>query len=59
MKKINVTLLLVLYYFLFPLNAYSQTFEEWKINFSNYAIKQGVSEKTLSLIIKDLDFCLK
>ena len=59
MKKINVTLLLVLYYFLFPLNAYSQTFEEWKISFSNYAIKQGVSEKTLSLIIKDLRFLPK
>ncbi len=59
MKKIKVTLFLILYYFIFPLNAYSQTFEEWKINFSNYAIKQGVSEKTLSLIIKDLRFLPK
>ena len=59
MKKIKVTLFLILYYFIFPLNAYSQTFEEWKINFSNYAIKQGISEKTLSLIIKDLRFLPK
>ncbi len=59
MKKINYIIFIIFYFILFPLTAYSETFEEWKINFSKYAVKQGVSDKTLSLIIKDLRFLPK
>ena len=59
MKKIKLFLLFVVCSCLLTFNAYSETFDEWKIKFSNYAISQGVSEKTLSLIIKDLKFLPK
>ena len=59
MKKIKLFLFFVVCSCLLTFNAYSETFDEWKIKFSNYAISQGVSEKTLSLIIKDLKFLPK
>ena len=59
MKKIKFILFFVLQIFLFPLSAYSETFDEWKIKFSKYATSQGVSEETLSLIIKNLKFLPK
>ena len=59
MKKIKPFLFFVVCSCLLTFNAYSETFDEWKIKFSNYAISQGVSEKTLSLIIKDLKFLPK
>ena len=37
----------------------NENFEEWKINFYKYAISQGVSKNTLSIIIKDLKFLPK
>ena len=37
MKKIKFKLLLILYFSLLPLSAYSETFDQWKINFSDYA----------------------
>ena len=59
MKKIKFKLLLILYFSLLPLSAYSETFDQWKINFSKYATKQGVSDETLSAIIKNLKFLPK
>ena len=59
MKKIKFKLLFILYFSLLPLTAYSETFDQWKINFQNMAIKQGVSDETLSLIIKNLKFLPK
>ncbi len=58
-KKNKFILLTIIFFFLKPLNAYSVTFEQWKINFSEYASSQGVSQDTLSLIIKDLKFLPK
>ena len=58
MKKIKI-LFLLLYFFIYPLNAYSESFNEWKVNFSKYAISKGVSSKTISLIIHDLRFLPK
>ena len=48
MKKINLLLFFVLGISLLPMNVYSKTFEEWKLNFSDYALKQGVSQETLN-----------
>ncbi len=59
MKKIKFKLLFILYFTLLPLTAYSENFDQWKINFKKYAIKQGVSDETLSLIIKNLKFLPK
>ena len=59
MKKIKFKLLFVLYFSLLPLSAYSETFDQWKINFTKYATKQGVSDETLSAIIKNLKFLPK
>ncbi len=59
MKKIKFVLYFVFLSSFFSLSAYSETFDEWKINFSKYAISQGVSEETLSLIIKNLRFLPK
>ncbi len=55
MKKIKL-ISLILFFFVFTLKAYSETFEQWKINFSKHAKSQGVSAETLSLIIDDLKF---
>ena len=59
MKKIKFKLLFILYFSLLPLSAYSETFDQWKINFTKYATKQGVSDETLSSIIKNLKFLPK
>ena len=59
MNKTKLLLFFVLSISLSPLNVYSKTFEEWKLNFSNYALKQGVSQETLNKIIKDLTFLPK
>ena len=56
MKKIKIILLFILCFFLFSFTANSETFDDWKINFSNYALKQGISKETVSLIINDLKF---
>ena len=37
----------------------NDSFDEWKISFSKYAISKGVTEKTLNLIIDDLKFLPK
>ena len=46
-KKLNYYL-----YYIFSvatiINLYSETFDQWKINFTKYAAKQGVSDETLS-----------
>ena len=59
MKKIKFILFVVIQFYIYPLSAYSESFDEWKFNFSKYAISQGVSEETLSLIIKNLKFLPK
>jgi len=59
MKKIKFILFVVIQIYIYPLSAYSESFDEWKFNFSKYAISQGVSEETLSLIIKNLKFLPK
>tara|TARA_Y100000590_G_scaffold379558_1_gene447262 strand:+ start:50 stop:1048 length:999 start_codon:yes stop_codon:yes gene_type:complete len=59
MKKNKFLTFFILYIFLFPLTAQAETFDEWKINFSKYATSQGVSNETLSLIIKNLRFLPK
>ena len=59
MKKNKLLLLILINYLLFPLTANSQTFDEWRINFSKYASSQGVSDKTLLLIIDNLKFLPK
>ncbi len=59
MKKTKFLIFFILYFFLFPLTAQAETFDEWKINFSKYAMSQGVSNETLSLIIKNLRFLPK
>ncbi len=58
MKKIKLKLIFILYFFLFPLPSFAETFEEWKTTFSQYASLQGVSKETLS-IIKNLKFLPK
>jgi len=59
MKKINYFIFFLIFFFFTATSSHSETFEEWKINFSKYAISQGVSEKTISLIINDLTFLPK
>tara|TARA_Y100000591_G_scaffold299068_1_gene291318 strand:- start:466 stop:1464 length:999 start_codon:yes stop_codon:yes gene_type:complete len=59
MKKNKLLLLILINFLLFPLSANSQTFDEWRINFSKYASSQGVSDKTLLLIIDNLKFLPK
>ena len=59
MKKIKLLLLILINYLLFPLTSNSQNFYEWRINFSKYASSQGVSDKTLLLIIDNLKFLPK
>tara|TARA_Y100000591_G_scaffold48397_1_gene36759 strand:+ start:40 stop:993 length:954 start_codon:yes stop_codon:yes gene_type:complete len=44
---------------MFPKTVYCETFDEWKIHFTEYAISQGVSNKTLSLVINDIQFLPK
>ena len=58
MKKIKLSTF-ILFFVLISINAYSESFDEWKIKFSNRAISEGVSEETLSLVIKDLKFLPK
>ena len=59
MKKIKFVIIIHLILLKFS-NVYANdSFEEWKINFSNYAISQGISKKTLSLVINDLNFLPK
>ena len=52
-------MIFILHFSFLPLTANSETFEEWKLNFSNYALKQGVSPETLTLVIEDLKFLPK
>ena len=59
MKKIKFILFFILYILIFPKTSYSETFDEWKVSFTKYAIMQGVSKKTLSLVINDLQFLPK
>ncbi len=59
MKKIKFILFFILYILLFPKTSYSETFDEWKASFAKYAFLQGVSQKTLSLVINDLKFLPK
>tara|TARA_B100000674_G_C37880038_1_gene933860 strand:- start:97 stop:1095 length:999 start_codon:yes stop_codon:yes gene_type:complete len=59
MKKNKLKIFFVLLFILFPFTANSETFEDWKVNFTKYAKSQGVSKETLSLIVKDLKFLPK
>tara|TARA_B100000029_G_scaffold513027_1_gene611318 strand:+ start:877 stop:1872 length:996 start_codon:yes stop_codon:yes gene_type:complete len=49
--RIIKLLLFLLIFFTLNSHSYSNDFEEWKLDFKNYAISQGVSSKTLSLLI--------
>ena len=57
MKKIKI-LFLLLYFFIYPLNAYSNHLMNGKLIFKICNFK-GVSSKTISLIIHDLRFYQK
>ena len=57
MKKIKFFLLL--FFLQFTFSAHSETFDEWKINFSKYASLEGVSNETISLVINNLKFLPK
>ena len=59
MKKINFILFFLVIFTLSTSVVHSESFEEWIIKFSKYALSQGVSESTLYLIIKDLKFLPK
>ncbi len=59
MKKIKLILFFILNILMFPKTVYCETFDEWKIHFTEYAISQGVSNKTLSLVINDIQFLPK
>jgi len=59
MKKIKLAIIIFWILFNSSYTHANESFETWKINFYNYAISQGVSEKTLSLIINDLRFLPK
>ena len=59
MKKIKF-IIIIFFILLNSNNTHAnENFEEWKINFYKYAISQGVSKNTLSIIIKDLKFLPK
>ncbi len=57
MKKIKFFLLL--FFLQITFSAHSETFDEWKINFSKYASLEGVSNETISLVINNLKFLPK
>ena len=59
MKIIRLFLLKVFFLILFSSYAYSETFDQWKLNFSKHASEQGVSKSTLSLVINNLKFLPK
>ena len=59
MKKIKLLLFFIIFNILIPIKASAETFEEWKINFSKHAKSEGVSDQTISLILKDLQFLPK
>ncbi len=53
---------IIIIFFILSISTYAnanQSFEKWKTDFLKYAISQGVSEKTLSLVINDLTFLPK
>ena len=59
MKKIKL-IITIFYILINPTYIHANdSFEEWKKNFFNHAISQGVSEKTLSLVINNLKFLPK
>ena len=60
MKKIKY-IIIIFYLALFSTNNVNanDSFEEWKSNFFKYAISEGVSKKTLSLVMEDLRFLPK
>ena len=57
MKKIKFFLLL--FFLQITFSAHSETFDEWKINFSKYASLEGVSNETISLVMNNLKFLPK
>ncbi len=59
MKKIKLSIIVLLKICFFQLPVYSETFDEWKTNFSRYATSQGVSQETLSLVLNNLTFLPK
>ena len=59
MKKIKL-IITIFYILINPTYIHANdSFEEWKKNFFNQAISQGVSEKTLSIVINNLEFLPK
>jgi Membrane-bound lytic murein transglycosylase B len=59
MKKIKF-IIIIFFILLNPVIVYgNESFADWKINFSKYAISQGVTEKTLSIVINNLKFLPK
>ena len=59
MKKIKF-IIIIFYILINPTYIHANdSFEEWKKDFFNHAINQGVSEKTLSLVINNLKFLPK
>ena len=58
MKKIKLILFSFIYFLFFTINAFSESFDEWKKSFSKYAISEGISDQTLFLI-EDFKFLPK
>ena len=59
MKKIKLLIFFVINFSLIHFDVYSESFDDWKKKFTNHAISKGISEQTLSLIVKDLEFLPK
>ena len=59
MKKIKFIIIIFLILFSSSYTHANESFEVWKKNFYNYAISKGVSENTLSIVIKDLIYLPK
>ena len=59
MKIIKFIIIIFLILFNSSYSNANESFEQWKVSFYNYAISEGVSENTLSIIIKDLIFLPK
>tara|TARA_Y100001936_G_scaffold228998_1_gene250680 strand:+ start:1318 stop:2316 length:999 start_codon:yes stop_codon:yes gene_type:complete len=59
MKKIKILSFFLLYLIFLPFSVYSETFDEWKLNFTKHALNEGVSRDTIFLVIEDLKFLPK
>ena len=59
MIKNNLFFLIIIFFLFIPLKVKSETFEQWKISFSDKALSEGVSKKTLLDVINNIKFLPK